>query len=470
MEKHTVEAKMTTGPVAGHLLRTAFPLVFGMLGYATLDIVDTYFLAHLGSDYVAAIGYLFPITSLVVAFMIAIEAGTASVVSRALGEGRTDQVKRYITDALLLAALLAVGLVLLIWLVLDPLLRFTNVPAELFDDIHDFIAVWVWFIPSLLVCMAGAAALRAVGYANIEGGVMMLAAVTNLVLDPIFIFGYLGLPEWGIKMPFEGFGFIGAAMASLAGQLLAFTVVMVCLLFRFKLCAPLTPSWQELKHSWLELVRVGIPAGGAHGTLALVGVVLIALLGFYGKDAVAGLILGARVEQIVVIGFFSLAAALAAYSGQNYGAGRLDRVKEGLRISMLICVSGSVLAAVLFWLGADWVVSAFVSDGEVKESAITYILVVSFSYGLLGLMMCVANAFNGMGKPIPGLILASIRAVLFVPIAWLGHLYFGLVGIFAALSITNVVSCIISYAYMTRWLNRKIAETGKIAPVNHAVA
>jgi len=129
MEKHSLEANMTHGSVSGHLLRTAFPLLFGMLGFATLEIVDTWFLAKLSSDYVAALGYIFPMMAITMAMFVAFEAGTASVVSRALGEERQDLVKRYATDALLLALVTSLVLMGSVMWSMDWFMTLVNVPV-----------------------------------------------------------------------------------------------------------------------------------------------------------------------------------------------------------------------------------------------------------------------------------------------------------------------------------------------------
>lgn len=453
------EANMVTGSIPKHLLRTAYPLLFGMLGFATLEIADTFYLAHLSSDYVAALGYIFPLMAGVIALAVAFESGTAAIVSRALGEKKQQLVKQLTTDSMLLAFIFSIIVSILIFFNIDLILKLVNTPDNLMVEIRQFVSIWLWFIPCSLLTITGGAALRAIGHSNLEGGAMLLAAMINLILDPIFIFGSIGLPQWGLQLPFEGYGFIGAAIASLIGQAAALLFILFCLIKKYKICTPSSIRLSGLKSSVKQLSRIGLPAGIGHGTLMLSFVLLVGLVSSYGTDTVAGLVLGARVEQVVIIGFFSLGAALSAYSGQNYGAGKLDRILKAQDFTFFICIIGTLVVLGLTLSSADWALSFFVDDGSVKMAAMDYLLLVSFSYGLEGMMFCVCNTFNGMNKPAQALSLTLFRVLgLFLPLALIGNTYWGLKGVYIALAASNVLGGLIAYVYIRYWLTQRIKQ------------
>jgi putative MATE family efflux protein len=443
----SLQATLIEGHVPQQLKNMAIPMVWGLMATMSLNAVDTFFIAQVGRESLAALSFTFPVIMILTSLSIGLGAGTSSAVARAIGEGDARTAQRLATDAMSLALIISVGMCVLGWMLLEPIFLALGATPALIPLIRDYMAIWYFSAPCLMVPMVGLAALRAMGMSNVQGYLMSGAALLNAALDPIFIFGLLGVPAMGLQ---------GAALAALVTRVFMVLVTVYILRYRVKMLINPFIGWLQIRASWGAIIQVGVPAMFANVIVPLASAIIVMMVAQYGTDAVAGLGIAMRIEPLALIVFYALSGVVGPFFGQNLGAGRYDRLREAQRVLTAFCLGFGVIVAVLMWLFGDVVAGVFGDHAEVIEVTVLYLAIVPFSYGAYGVVMSVNAAFNGLGYPWPAMWLSAGRVLfIFLPLAFLGQWIWQMPGIFIATATANLIIGIWAWS----WLQRYIRQT-----------
>jgi Na+-driven multidrug efflux pump len=216
---------------------------------------------------------------------------------------------------------------------------------------------------------------------------------------------------------------------------------------------PIAPI-REILDSWRHMLHIGIPAIATNAIIPVSNAIVVALIATFGVNAVAGFGVAMRIEPMFLIPFYALSAVASPFFGQNSGAGKIDRLFEARAAIAKFCMVFGLILAVILGLLSKTLAGLFSESEEIQSVAILYLWVVPVSYGAYGLVMSANAAFNGMGKPMPGVAISTMRViVVFLPLAFLGKWYFGLSGLFAASTVSNLLLGLIAYVWLGKQIN-----------------
>ena len=445
---------LSTGPVTGRLTQLAGPMSVGILAGMSVALVDTYFLGRLGTEELAAISFSFPVVFTVMSLSIGLGAGAASVVSRAIGHGDREEVRRLSTDSIALAVLLVAAVSAAGILTVRPLFALLGAEGAVLDHVVDYMTIWYVGMVFLVVPMVANNILRAGGDAIVPSAIMVGVAALNLALTPLLVFGLWGLPRLEVE---------GAAWASLIARAVTAVVSLGVLVFRERLIAFAVPPMAALLASWKRVLFVGVPAAFGNAVNPLGITVVTAIVATFGTTSVAAFGVATRVEAFAAIPMLALSAAIGPVAGQSWGAGRQDRVPRALRAAFVFCAAWSVLAAAVFWVFGAAIADVFTDEPQIAAEAAAYLRVVSLSLVGYGVTVIAAGAFNALGKPLTALGYNLLRtAALFVPLAWLASLMGGVGWVFAAVAAANAAAGIAVAWHALHWLS--CAEQGDCEP------
>jgi len=455
-------ARLTEGPVGRHLVSLTIPMIWGILAFMTFNVADTYFVGRLGSSQLAAMSFTFPVVMILFSIGIGLGAGTSSIVARAIGVGDRERVKRLTTDGLILAFLTVVVLSILGVLTIDPLFSAMGAGPDLLPMVRDYMVIWYIGIVFLVVPMVGMAAIRATGNSRLPSLVMIAAALVNILLDPLLIFGLLGFPRLELQ---------GAAIATVIARAFTLVVALWMLHFRLHMLTLAWPGWARVGRSWAAILHVGLPAAGTNVIIPLATAVVVAMIATYGPEAVAGFGAATRIEAMTLVIFYAMSAIIGPFVGQNLGAGKPARIEQAMRLSVCFCFGFGALIAVLLWNFAEPLARLFSDDPLVVTVAASYLVIVPISYGGAGVVMIANAAFNGLGLPGKAVAVSVTRVVvLYVPIAYLGSRLMGVNGIFAAAAFANLSVGLATYLLVRRACRqRKPAEAPDQVPETETV-
>lgn len=443
-------ARFTEGPVERALARTTLQMLLGILAMVAFNLVDTFFVGQLGKVELAAMAFTFPVVTVFGGLALGLGQGASAVISRALGQGDQNQVRRLTTDALLLSVAVVTVLVAVGLATIDPLFRAMGASDELLPLIEQYMHIWYLGVPFVVIPMVGNNAIRATGDARTPAMIMLVAVTVNLVLDPVLIFG-LG--------PFPRMELAGAALTTVFARAAALTASMWVLTARYRM---VTRRWEGLAvtvSSWRRILWIGLPDAGTRMILPLGAGVVTRLVSGFGKEAVAAFGVATRVDIFALAMVMALCSMLGPFVGQNHGAGLFARVRRGVRSSQLFAVSWGVLTLCSLWLGARPLAGLFNDDPLVIDNIALYLHIVPFGYGLVGVLMICSTTLNVLERPLHASALTVLQMFcLYVPLAVLGARLMGLSGIFWAALVANGVTGVAAYLVL-RWV------LGRRAPV-----
>lgn len=431
------KAKLTTGPVGRHLVDMTLPMLLGITTMMGQSFIDAWFLGRVGDRALAAYSFGFPILMIVTSVAIGLGAGTSSVVARAIGAENPHRAKRLVTDSLILSFLITATVSAVGFLTIVPLFRLLGAPEDMIPMIGSFMTILYSGVPFVVVGMVGMSSMRATGDTRLPSKLMIAGALLNVVLDPIFIFGFGPVPAMGLD---------GAATAGLLARGAIFAGTLYLLLHKLDMVSFDKPKLPELKRSWADILHVGLPAAGTNAIVPVGLAVITAMIARYGPEAVAGFGVASRIESLVLVIYYALSAVIGPFVGQNLSAGNEGRIQHSLRLCARFCMSSGLVIAVALALLSGFLPSLFSSNENVVGVTRLFLWIAPISYGAYGIVMVVNAAFNGLGNPMPGVVISVTRIlVLYVPLAIVGMRLYGIAGIFIAYAAANIISGALGY-------------------------
>lgn len=446
--------KLTTGPVGKHLANMTVPMIWGILAIIVVNLTDTFFVGQLGTEYLAAMGFVFPVSMIMFSLGIGLSAGATSVISRAIGGSTRDEVRRLTTDALTLSFLASSIFALLGIATIDPVFRLLGAEDDILPLIRSYMMPWYIGIVFLIVPMTGNGAIRACGDAKWPGLIMIGSAAINAVLDPLLIFGLWGFPRMEIA---------GAAWATLIARAFTLFGALTILFFRERLLCNPWPGMARYAVSLRRILHVAGPASLNQMLNPLAAAAITAMVATFGTGAVAAFGVAARIEGFALVVLYALSSAIGPLAGQNWGAGLTERAREALALCYRFCVIFGFGGAAVFFVAIPFITPWFDPDPAISSIADTYLRIVAWSYAFHGAVMMASAFFNGVGKPGPSLSLTVFRmAVLMVPLAWVAGQWFGLEGIFVAMALANTGAGILSIIWTFRVCRKHVQHTSPV--------
>lgn len=439
---------LTEGPVLEHLLHLSIPMVWGILLIIAIQLIDMFYIGLLGDDALAAISFTFPVTYAIFAIFMGFGVAMSSVVSRLIGAGNVVEMHRVLFHGFILVSAFGAFFSFLGFYYAEPVFRAMGASGDVLKGTLDY--MYIWFAGAVFVSlpMIGNSAMRACGNSRIPAVVMGTSALVNLVLDPILIFGWFGLPAMGMK---------GAAAATIISYVAGLLIGLYVMTFRMKILVnPAEFGWlKNFMDSSKRLIVIAVPAGITSAVQPLLNAIITALLAGVGAHAVAAYGIVTRVEAFLFVPIMGLATGMSPIIGQNFGAGQKDRVKEVLSYALKLAALWSFIVAVVLLVFKTQIAGLFTQDTQIIELTGIYFLVVPFSYILGNLVSGWSSAFNALAKPqLSFLILMMRMVVLSVPACWLGAQMAGAMGIFIAMAAVNIVSGfgtqLLSWRYISR--------------------
>jgi len=432
-------ARLTQGSVARHLVNMTVPMLLGITTMMAQSFIDTWFLGRVGDRALAAYSFGFPILMIVTSIAIGLGAGTSSVVARAIGSEDHGRASRLTTDSLILALIITLAVSLLGALTVKPLFRMLGAPEDMILLIQGFMLILYAGVPFLVVGMVGMSTMRATGDTRLPSKLMIYGAILNVCLDPILIFGIGPLPEMGLN---------GAATASVISRATIFLWALYLMVYRLEMVSFRMPGAEELKKSWRDILHVGLPAAGTNAIVPIGLAAITAMIAQFGPEAVAGFGVAGRIESLVLVIFYALSSTIGPFVGQNLSAGKERRIEDALRMCAIFCIVCGLLLAALLASVSNVLPGLFSSNAGVTNVTRLFLWIGPIGYGAYGIVMFVNAAFNGMGNPLPGVMISLTRIMLlYLPLAFLGRQWFGIAGIFGAYASANILAGLLGYAW-----------------------
>lgn len=438
--------ELGTLPIGRLIVKMAVPASIGILVMSIYFIVDTIFVGRfVGTLGIAAITVVMPITFLISSIGMAIGVGGSSIISRALGNHQYQKACQTFGNMATLTLLVVVSIGLLGLLFEEQVLRLFGAQGDIIAPAKSFFIIILLGVPGLAWAMMSNNVMRAEGEPKMAMLSMMIPAVVNIVLDPIFIIWL----DWGLE---------GAAWAT--------TISYYCSAgFSFWFFFSGRSELRLFRSSLIleaklvrEIASIGVVTLARQGTISLLTIVLNNSLFEYGNEvaiAIYGII--NRVVMFANFPVLGIAQGFLPITGYNYGAQRWNRVRDTLRLSIR---SGTAIAVGLFTLIlllANPIVNLFTTDPELLERTPRALIIVFIATPLITVQLIGSAYFQAIGKAVPALLLTMTKQGFFlIPFVLILPPFFGLDGIWYAFPLSDILAAAVTYGYLKYELRKTL--------------
>lgn len=378
---------MTTGNPMKLIIRFMIPMFLGNIFQQFYNLADSIIAGRfLGVDALAAIGGTGSLIFLVIGWMNGLTSGFSILVAQYFGAKKYDRMRHYLAMSVYLCIAFVVVMTAGLLYLNEPILRLMNSPEHLMKDISGYMAVIYAGLAVTAAYNALAAVLRALGDSKTPLYFLIVSAILNVVLDIVFIvYGNMGV--------------VGCGYATVIAQAVSALMCLVYIIKKYEILKLSKADFRISKRSMVQLLSLGIPMGLQFSITAVGTIIVQGAVNVYGAIYMAGFSAAGKIQTIISTIFVSFGATIATYVGQNLGAGRMDRIRDGVRMTqVMILVWSAVMVAIIHFFG-DILIQLFIdsSQKEVMDTAMIYFNTVSWCYPFLGSIFLYRNALQGLG-------------------------------------------------------------------------
>ncbi len=420
--------EMTTVPVEKLILKFAFPAILTMLISAIYNIVDTVYVGSLSTEATAAVGIVFTYQAIIQAMAFYFGQGSANYISRAIGAKNADDAENM--AAIGFYSALFVGLILMVFGLAfpDAILRSLGATETILPDARSYFRVLLLGTPFCMGTFVINNQMRLQGNVKLGTIGMVIGAILNIILDPIFIFTF-------------DLGVAGAALATIIAQFVSF-LVLVKLSTRNGGVRISIKNFKPSFGSYKEINASGLPSLLRQGLASVAGVCIFQFAGNYSDSVIAALSIISKVSMFVMSVIIGFGQGFQPVSGFNYGAKLYRRVEKAFWFSVKAgTVFGVIMSIVCFVFASDIIVMFRGEDKELVEVGMLGIRYMSLTYPLLGFTIMAQMYLQNISKTVSASLLSMSRqGICYFPILFIGGTFFGLQGLLITQPLADVLT------------------------------
>lgn len=444
---------MKDKPVFPLLMSMALPMVVSMLVNSLYNIVDSYFVAKISDDAMTALSLVFPVQNLINAVGIGFGVGINAVIAFFNGAGEHEKADRAASQGMFFAVVHSVVLTAASLLIMPAFLGMFTSSQNVIDLGVRYSTIAFSFTLIINLGMAAEKIFQAVGRMKISMLALLAGCITNIILDPLMIFG-IGFPEMGIE---------GAALASGIGQTVLLSVYIVVYLRR-PIGVRIRPEFLlPDRRTAARLYSIGIPAILNLALPSLLISALNAILAAFSEVYILTLGIYYKLQTFLYLTANGMIQGMRPLVGYNYGAGEYRRVSQLYRLVLLICVIIMTVGTVLCLAFPRELMGLFTNDPQAIITGEYALRVISAGFIVSAVSVTSSGALEGLGKGVPSLMISLCRyLVIIVPAAFLLSRAVGPDGVWHAFWITEVLTAVISFVIWRKAVSHAKISEGRL--------
>ena len=410
---------MTEGNILKNLIYFAIPVLIGNIFQQLYNVADTAIIGNiLGDSALAAVGASAPVYGLLIGFAGGLTNGFAVVIARYFGAGNEREMKKSVALTYILSAVIALVLTVSSLAILHPLMKSLKTPDEIIADTESYMRIIILFSAVTIAYNMLAGMMRAIGNSKAPLYFLIVSTFVNIGLDFLFVKGF----DMGVS---------GAAYATVISQGVS---VVLCFIYALKKCDILVFGKSELvydKALLSDLTSTGLSMGLMYAIVSVGSVILQGAVNSFGTGTITAHTAARKIDDIFMLPLGTIALASSTFASQNYGAGKTDRVKQGIKSSIIIAEIWSAFSAVVCVLFRRPLIQALTgtTDEAVISAASKYILWNISFFFILGVLLVLRSSLQGVGRklvPVSGSIVEFLLKILAVAVLAPKLGYFGI--------------------------------------------
>ncbi len=428
----TQHAVYLQGSLLRHIVTMSVASSIGLVAIFLVDLADMFFISLLGhAELAAAVGYSGAILFFTISISIAMSITCGALVARSLGREDEDRAREQTTHMLIVSLVIAAIVAVCVWLNLDILTGLMGASGSTQDLAIRYLAIIIPSMPFIVVAMVCSAVIRSHGDARLSTWVTLSGGIVNAILDPILIFGL-------------GLGLDGAAVASVCARLVMMAVALRPVLFKYGGLVRL--NWTRFRADVGPILGFALPAMLANVATPVGSAYVTRAAAEFGEEAVAGMAIVGRVTPVAFCLIFALSGAIGPIMGQNFGAGKYDRVRRSFLESIYFTIAYVVGAVIILFLLRAPIANMFGAEGVARDLIFLFCGPLSLAWIFNGIIFVGNAAYNNLGHPYYSTSVNWARSTLGVfPFVWVGAYYWGGQGVLIGQMAGGVFVAIFSF-------------------------
>ena len=441
------ENKMGVMPVNKLLMNMSLPMMISMLVQALYNVVDSIFVSRIDENALTAVSMAFPIQSLMIALGAGTGVGVNALLSRSLGEKDYDRVNKAAGNGIFLAGINYLVFLLVGILVTTPFYLSQTKDAQILSYGQQYLTIICCCSFGMYGQFIFERLLQSTGRTFYTMITQSIGAIINIILDPIFIFGYFGVPKMGVA---------GAAIATVIGQIVAGTIALVINIKKNDEIQLRLKGFRPDGKIIARIYEVGIPSiiMQAIGSVMTYGMNRILIV--FSSTAVAVFGVYFKLQSFIFMPVFGLNNGMVPIIAYNYGAGKKDRLIKTLKLSIIYAVGLMLLGVIIFQLFPAPLFALFDASETMLAIGIPTLRIISLSFAFAGFCIVCGSLFQALGNGVYSMVVSIARQLLvLLPVAYLLSLSGKVEAVWWAFPIAEIVSLSLTVFFMFR-INRKV--------------
>lgn len=380
------DVDMTEGNIFRHIITFAIPLLIGNVFQQLYNMVDTWVVGnYVSGEAFSAVGTVGPIINLLIGFFMGFSSGAGVVISQYYGAKRYDKVQDTLHTAIVMTLIFGVTFTAIGILMVPTMLKLMNTPADVLPEATEYLTIYFSGILGLMIYNIGAGILRSVGDSQRPFYFLVVSAITNTVLDLVFVLVF-------------DMGVAGVALATIIAQGLS-AILIIITLMRTNTCIKLHVTRLRLHGDMLaKIVKLGIPAAIQMAVTSFSNIFVQSYINYFDKFAMGGWTAYSKIDQLILLPMQSISLASTTFVGQNLGKGNEERARKGVSIALLLAVASTVVLMIPVMIFAPQAVWFFNKEPAVIEFGTLFIRWLSPFYVLCCVNQIYAGALRGSGN------------------------------------------------------------------------
>ena len=395
------DVDMTEGNILGHLIQFAIPLLIGNVLQQLYNMVDTWVVGnYVSGEAFSAVGTVGPIINLLIGFFMGFSTGAGVVISQFYGAKKYEEVQKTLHTALCMTLILGILFTAVGILMVPTMLDLMNTPDDVLGEATDYLTIYFSGIMGLMFYNIGSGILRSVGDSKRPFYFLAVSAVTNTVLDLLFVLCF----DMGVR---------GVALATIIAQgLSAFLIILT--LLRTDSCIKLTFKKLQLHGEMLfKIIKIGLPAALQMAVTSFSNIFVQSYINYFDTAAMGGWTAYSKIDQLILLPMQSVSLASTTFVGQNLGKGNVERAKKGVNTALLIACSSTVILMIPVLIFAPQLVYFFNKEPAIIEFGTVFLHWLTPFYVLCCINQIYAGALRGSGNSTAPMIIMLTSFVLF---------------------------------------------------------
>lgn len=429
-----------------NLVMLSIPIMTTSFIQMSYTLMDTFWVGKLGTEAIAGVGIVAFIMWFANSLVLVSKTGIEIGVAYSVGSRDDKQFRKYIDTSVAINLFMSITFGILLYIFRLDIIKFFNIKSEVVISLaNSYLKIVLLGLPFTFLNPLFSGVFNGSGNSKVPFIANSIGLIVNIILDPILIYGFFGLPEFGVS---------GAAIATTLSQIIVTSIFMIFSILDGRILKGINLVKNFNNPTFKEVLRLGVPTAFKSCIFAFISTILLRIIANWGENAVAAENVAVQIEAINWMTVEGFSIALCALIAQNYGAKNYENIASGYKKGLRIILGIGVFCSFFLYFSSDYIIGLFIRDDlNTIRMGVSYLKVLAFSEIFLALEIGISGMFNGLKNTKTPTIISTFSNALRIPLAYLVfYLKLDITYIWAVISFCTFLKGILNYIFFKKFI------------------